>query len=104
MAQKFPSLDDAADQLGVSKDRLTKLREAGKERAYRDGASWKFRSEDIDKLVAEGLPNIHPRASDLALALDAPQISSSVGDSEPAKSQADSDLGLASDEENLEPA
>jgi excisionase family DNA binding protein len=104
MAQKFTSLDDAADQLGVSKDRLTQLREAGKVRAYRDGASWKFRSEDIDKLVAEGLPNIDPGASDLSLDLDDLEISSSVGDSEPAKSQADSDLGLASDEENLEPA
>jgi len=39
MAQKFTSLDEAANQLGVSKDRLTQLREAGKVRAYKDGAS-----------------------------------------------------------------
>lgn len=67
MAQKFTSLDEAAEQLGVSKDRLNQLREAGKVRAYRDGASWKFRSEDIDKLEAEGLPQLDPGASDLAL-------------------------------------
>ncbi len=67
MAQKFTSLDDAAKQLSISKDRLNQLREAGKVRAYRDGASWKFRSEDIDKLEADGLPQLDPGASDLSL-------------------------------------
>ena len=45
MSQKFISLDDAATQLGVPKETLNKLREAGDLRAYRDGASWKFRTE-----------------------------------------------------------
>ncbi len=54
MAQKFTSLEEAANQLGISKDRLTQLREAGKVRGYRDGASWKFRTEDIEKLAADG--------------------------------------------------
>lgn len=70
MAQRFTSLDDAATQLGISKDRLNQLREAGKVRAYRDGASWKFRSDDIDKLAQEGIPRIDAGASDLALDLD----------------------------------
>src|SRR3954451_1768067 len=70
MAQKFTSLDEAANQLGVSKDRLTQLREVGKVRAYKDGASWKFRSEDIEKLAVEGIPEIEPSPSDLALNLD----------------------------------
>ena len=56
MAQKFTSLEDAANQLGISKDRLNQLREAGKVRAYRDGASWKFRSDDIEKLATDGHP------------------------------------------------
>ncbi|MEO0529558.1 MAG: helix-turn-helix domain-containing protein [Planctomycetota bacterium] len=56
MSQKFISLDDAAEKLGVSKDQLNQLREAGDLRAYRDGASWKFRTEEIDKLEAEGMP------------------------------------------------
>ncbi len=60
MAQKFSSLDEAAQQLGISKDRLSQLREAGKVRGYRDGASWKFRSEDIERLVAEGVPTLDP--------------------------------------------
>lgn len=56
MSQKFISLEDAAEKLGVAKDQLNKLREAGDLRAYRDGASWKFRTEEIEKLEAEGLP------------------------------------------------
>ena len=39
MAQRFVSLEDAAKELGVSKDRLSELREDGKVRAYRYGAS-----------------------------------------------------------------
>ena len=66
MAQKFTSLEDAATQLGISKDRLNQLREAGKVRAYRDGASWKFRSDDIDKLATTGIPQIDASSSDLA--------------------------------------
>lgn len=54
MSQKFISLDDAAAKLGLSKEKLNELREAGDLRAYRDGASWKFRTEEIDKLEAEG--------------------------------------------------
>lgn len=57
MSQKFISLDDAAEQLGVTKDRLNQLRENGDLRAYRDGASWKFRTEEIDKLGEEGVPS-----------------------------------------------
>jgi excisionase family DNA binding protein len=70
MAQRFISLEDAAKQLSISKERLGQLREAGKVRAYRDGASWKFRGEDIDKLASDGIPQIDPGASDLALDLD----------------------------------
>jgi len=54
----FINLDDAAEQLGVNKDRLNELREAGQLRAYRDGSSWKFRSEEIDKLQETGLPSL----------------------------------------------
>ncbi|MEN0111707.1 MAG: helix-turn-helix domain-containing protein, partial [Planctomycetota bacterium] len=65
MSQKFISLDDAAAQLGVSKDRLNQLREAGDLRAYRDGASWKFRTEEIEKLEAEGVPGDDASAEDV---------------------------------------
>jgi excisionase family DNA binding protein len=75
MPQKFTSLEEAADLLGVSKDRLNQLREAGALRAYRDGGSWKFRAEDIEKFVSEGLPAIEPEPSDLSLGLDDEMVS-----------------------------
>lgn len=70
MAQRLMSLDDAANQLGISKERLNELREAGKVRAYKDGPSWKFRGEDIEKFAAEGIPALDPPPSDLALDID----------------------------------
>ena len=79
MAQKFTSLDDAAKQLSISKDRLNQLREAGKVRAYRDGASWKFRAEDIDKLEKDGIPQIDPGGSDISLDLDEQSASKPAG-------------------------
>lgn len=101
MAQKFTSLDDAATQLGISKERLNQLREANQVRAYRDGASWKFRSEDIDRLATEGIPEFDPGASDLSLDtsdLDlSPGSDLKLGD-EPigaTPSAAESELGLA---------
>jgi excisionase family DNA binding protein len=91
MAQKFTNLEEAATQLGISKDRLNQLREAGKLRAYRDGASWKFRSDDIDKMARDGIPQIDPGASDLALDLD--DDAASAGDSAQTSTPA-SDLNL----------
>ncbi|MEX0613854.1 MAG: helix-turn-helix domain-containing protein [Pirellulales bacterium] len=70
MAQRFTSLEDAAKQLGISKDRLTHLREADKVRGYRDGTSWKFRAEDIERLEADGIPQIEAPPSDFSLDLD----------------------------------
>src|SRR3981189_1599334 len=77
MAQRFLSLEEAADQLGISKDRLLALRERNKVTGYKDGASWKFRSEAIEKLAVEGVPDIDPSASDLALDLDDEEDTSS---------------------------
>jgi excisionase family DNA binding protein len=99
MAQKFIGLDESAAQLGVSKDRLNELREAGKLRAYRDGASWKFRSEDIAKLAEEGLPPADSAASGLSLDIEAgepdPEDSQiEVGEDASAAGAATSDLIL----------
>ncbi len=97
MAQKFTSADDAANLLGISKDRLNQLREAGEVRGYRDGASWKFRAEDIEKLAAEGIPNIEAEPSDLSLDLEEPQGETAA----PAPPASGLDLDLADDDEAL---
>ncbi len=65
MSQKLIPLDEATEQFGVSKEKLNELREAGKVRAYRDGSSWKFRSDDLEKALAEAERD--PESSDLML-------------------------------------
>ncbi len=96
MAQKFISLDEAAEQLQISKDHLNQLREEGKVRAYRDGASWKFRAEDIEKLSDEGVPPLGPQSSVIELAPedDAAEAGGPV-------SSSGVDLDLAEDEDEI---
>ncbi len=53
MARKFIDLDEAAQMLGVSSDTLREMRERGKVHGYRDGASWKFKQEEIERVIAD---------------------------------------------------
>jgi excisionase family DNA binding protein len=46
---KFLTLAEAAQQLGVAADEINELRQQGKLNGYRDGASWKFKPEDVQK-------------------------------------------------------
>lgn len=52
MAQ-FLSLDDAAERLGITKDELNQRRDAGDIRGFRDGASWKFKEEEVERFATE---------------------------------------------------
>ncbi|MGL4515027.1 MAG: helix-turn-helix domain-containing protein [Lacipirellulaceae bacterium] len=69
MSQKFLSLDEAAEKLGITKERLGELREEGVLNGYRDGPSWKFRTEVVERLVEEGLPQPETASDDLDLDL-----------------------------------
>jgi excisionase family DNA binding protein len=51
MSRKYINLEEAAKQLGITPDALTELRSNNKISAYRDGADWKFKTEDIDRLA-----------------------------------------------------
>ncbi len=53
MAGKFIELKAAAKQLGITIEQLQELREAGKIHGYKDGASWKFKPEEVARLVSE---------------------------------------------------
>ncbi|HEY2839172.1 MAG TPA: helix-turn-helix domain-containing protein [Pirellulales bacterium] len=46
---KFLTLAEAAQQLGVAPDEINELRQQGKLNGYRDGASWKFKPEDVQR-------------------------------------------------------
>ena len=94
MALNFLSFDEAAQKLGISGDRLTSLREAGQLRAYRDGASWKFRADEVEAMSAEGIPAEDSGLSDIGLA-----------DEKDAQADTElSDLALAGPDEPSDPS
>ncbi|MCX5655184.1 MAG: helix-turn-helix domain-containing protein [Planctomycetota bacterium] len=45
------SFDDAKKRLGKSDAELEEMRKKGEIRAFKDGPSWKFRKEDVDRLA-----------------------------------------------------
>lgn len=49
----YVSLDEAAKILGIPSDELVEMRSRGEIFGYRDGSSWKFKSEEIDRVQSE---------------------------------------------------
>ncbi len=70
MAGKYLSLEEAAQQLGITPERLRELRDLGEVHGYRDGASWKFKPEEISRVADELGGSAMPGSA------DAPQESS----------------------------
>jgi excisionase family DNA binding protein len=50
MSKKYLSLEEAAEQLGISTSDLNRLREKGNIRAFADRGTWKFKEEDVETL------------------------------------------------------
>ena len=94
MEQKFVKFEEAIEKLGISADQLNELRERGMLRAYRDGASWKFRGDEIQQMMDQGVPE-PPPPSDIGL-IDEDDLV----ESEPLELESD-ELGLA-DEPDLD--
>jgi len=53
MAGKFLELNEAASMLGVSPEQLIEMRSQGKIFGYRDGSSWKFKQEEVERVGGE---------------------------------------------------
>ena len=49
----YVSLDEAAKILSLSPDELVEMRSRGEIFGYRDGSSWKFKSEEIERVQSE---------------------------------------------------
>jgi excisionase family DNA binding protein len=49
----YVSLDEAAKILGITTDELVDMRSRGEIFGYRDGASWKFKQEEIERVQSE---------------------------------------------------
>jgi len=53
MVQKYHSVKETADLLRTTPDEVRKLMEQRKLYGFRDGADWKFKSEDVEKLARQ---------------------------------------------------
>ncbi|MCE9547772.1 MAG: helix-turn-helix domain-containing protein, partial [Planctomycetia bacterium] len=53
MAKKFFDIDEAAAMLGITPAALNDMRTRNEIRGFRDGTTWKFRSEELEKVSAE---------------------------------------------------
>lgn len=53
MAGKFVDLKEAAKMIGVTAEELVDMRSRGDIFGYRDGASWKFKMEEVERVMAE---------------------------------------------------
>lgn len=53
MTRKLVTLEEAAQMLGVTPDALNEMRQKQEIFGYRDGASWKFKPEDVERLKEE---------------------------------------------------
>lgn len=51
MSKKYLSIEEAAAQIGISTAELNRLREKGAIRAFADRGTWKFKEEEVEKLV-----------------------------------------------------
>ncbi len=53
MSANFIELNEAAEKLGVSTDELNEMRLRGEIYGVRDGASWKFKSSELERVLEE---------------------------------------------------
>ncbi|MFK8111548.1 MAG: helix-turn-helix domain-containing protein [Rubripirellula sp.] len=97
----YLSLEEAAEKLGVPTDRLVELRSQGEVRGFRDGASWKFPENEIDRLADEladsiGGSGILVNESDLGTGSSILEGSSGniIGGDSPVSEDGGSDLGI----------
>ncbi len=52
MAKLIP-LEEAAEMLGVTPEKLTEMRSNNEVFGYRDGATWKFKQTEIDRVASQ---------------------------------------------------
>ena len=93
MARKLVPLEDAALQLGITADALNELRQRQEIYGYRDGASWKFKPEDIEKLREERSARGEKSASDSSASALPIDLSESTDDGDDMVLLSDIELG-----------
>jgi len=79
MAQKYYTSREAADRLGISTDELRQMMDRREIYGYRDGADWKFKVEDIDRLIKDRALEATSVAQEADQAADVPLGEDEVG-------------------------
>ncbi|MFM7845722.1 MAG: helix-turn-helix domain-containing protein [Planctomycetota bacterium] len=92
MAAKFFELSEAAKILGVTTDQLMEMRQQGTIHGYRDGSTWKFKPEEVERVKADRSGGGDANSDDFEIG----SAESAIGDEEP--SDIDSYSLLMSDE------
>jgi len=110
MAQKFYNTEKAAEVLGLTPAEVLHLREQNRLHGYRDGADWKFKTEEIEQLLQERKSGKSPDQreekdvllSELELGESDPSASGTViGHGPEAAGGADSDIKLGGSDIDL---
>jgi hypothetical protein len=77
MAAKFIELNEAAKQLGVTTDQLNDMRLRGEIFGTRDGSTWKFKAEEVERVAEERGASSLDGGDDDALSFDSDVAASS---------------------------
>jgi hypothetical protein len=104
MSSKFVEAEEAAQMLGVTVDQLGEMRDRREVYPIRDGGAWKYKREDIERLVSERAGGGLDEFSDL-IPSDEPEESIllselELGQSEGASSTVIGKLGTTGDPES----
>ena len=97
----FMSFEEVKQRLGKTDAEIEEMRKKGELRAFRDGATWKFRKEDIEALAAAAPPADGKEAGDTLMSIDA-DILFAEEEEVPADSAAET--WIAADTEGVFPA
>ncbi len=107
MAQKYYNAAEAAKILGVSPADINAMVLRRELYGYKDGADWKFKTEDIDRAAAERGAGGHEEeadnvlASEIELGQSDPGLSGTVIGSDKNRSPAESDIHVAESDVKL---
>lgn len=94
----YVSLDEAAKILGISTDELIEMRSRGEIFGYRDGPSWKFKQEEIERVQGElGGDALDEDAGGSSILVSEREVGASGSKSGPTIGKDSSDLALGSD-------
>ncbi len=81
MERKFVSMNEVAEMLGITVDRVTEMRSRGDIYGYRDGTTWKFKMDQVERLASKlGVDLNAQDSSTSAIDFDIPETDSDLNE------------------------